>query len=379
MKREFSLDFLRGVAVLLMIITHVVAFFHDFSDPFLNAISNVGATVSFTVFLFCSGAVLPYTLLKDRIEDEKLTKYLKRTLLILASYYLICLIAFFPDLKSFSLLNFLEVLFLIKVPLYAEFLLAFVLFSLFSLLFRKKLKTFKDNLHLVIAVSAAFYVVGAAIWLLQLEGLPLFLKSISALFTGYKNWHRFPLFEYMPIFLIGLYYGSLFQKEDFERARSKFVLALNSFLFAFITILLILVTGIIFLQDFGKLNDYFLFSKERFPPSIRFLAIGLMFNFGALAVYFGIETYGERVAQKLNAFLTSISKMLQFLGENVFLYFFWHTVALYVIINLFVIQLASWWQGVGFTFGLILLCTLLVHLSGFVSRLLNNLNISSKK
>ena len=53
-KREDSLDILRGLAVIFMVLAHTIAFLHTKSNSILNFFQEFGDTVCFTTFLFVS-------------------------------------------------------------------------------------------------------------------------------------------------------------------------------------------------------------------------------------------------------------------------------------------------------------------------------------
>ena len=55
--RDFSIDFLRATAILLMTITHVNALLYLGKNPILDIFTTAGATLCFSIFLFCSAYV----------------------------------------------------------------------------------------------------------------------------------------------------------------------------------------------------------------------------------------------------------------------------------------------------------------------------------
>ncbi|HLD96614.1 MAG TPA: heparan-alpha-glucosaminide N-acetyltransferase domain-containing protein [Patescibacteria group bacterium] len=81
--RDLSIDFLKGTAVLFMIVTHVNAFFYDGRLPWLNFWTWWGATICFISFVFAYGLGYGTRLARGPL-DRKST--LKRLFTLLTGY-----------------------------------------------------------------------------------------------------------------------------------------------------------------------------------------------------------------------------------------------------------------------------------------------------
>ena len=118
-ERDYSLDFLRGLAVIFMVITHVFALFYKGPNPIMDWFIWWGATVCFTTFLFIFSVLYGLKLSKGGLDVKK---ELKRFGVILAGYYLI---GFWVSL-FWGEQTPLEVLLFIKQPEFVEFIIAFL-------------------------------------------------------------------------------------------------------------------------------------------------------------------------------------------------------------------------------------------------------------
>ncbi|MBD3280161.1 hypothetical protein GF389_01390 [Candidatus Dojkabacteria bacterium] len=68
-----SLDLIKFTVIILMILARAVAFLYDDGSRSVNALQGIGDMVSFTLFLFASGAsaYLAYFYKKDRLKDKR--------------------------------------------------------------------------------------------------------------------------------------------------------------------------------------------------------------------------------------------------------------------------------------------------------------------
>ncbi len=260
--RDNSLDFLRGTAILFMIITHVNAIFYTGKAAWLDTFTWWGATICFTVFLFCSGAVYGLKLFDKNIDRKIL---LKRAMGLLVAYFVA---AFGVRLLSGTLKGLdgvLRILLLVDIPEFTEFILAFALYSAVLALFSKQFaRALKYKWLMLIASVGVFFFAG---FLYNLNWGGGVFDIIKGLLVGHVDWHRFGILSYAPVFTLGLVWSWL-QKES---RRFRFDFAIIAFIFMMVVFLMLRFTG---------LSVYY-----RWPPSLLFMLYGVIYSFAVLSVW----------------------------------------------------------------------------------------------
>lgn len=244
-KRDYSIDFVRGIAIILMIFTHVNGLMYLNPVAPLDWITFAGATVCFSLFLFCFSYIYG-------IKAEKGYKYLKeikRLFIILFVYYFLGFFAFFFLNGEFA--NILKILSFQIFPEFTEFLIAFVLSGLLFILLGKQLIKLKNHTKTIIFIAVVLYVLSIALSKLDFG----IFNNLKALTFGDTEIHAFPIFAYMPIALLGFFWGSI--EEEYKSKINLIVIAL----FSFFTLTIINTTSV---------GGWY-----RWPPSISFIIWGI--------------------------------------------------------------------------------------------------------
>lgn len=362
-KNRFAIfDRIRGVAVLLMIASHSIDFFYQGDELVAKLIRWFGATVAFSMFLFVSGAVSYIAYLKhthDRDEwHSKQAHLFVRIINLLLVYYLIAAAGNFKNILSLQVsqlpIQILKIITFVEVPAYSEFLLPLIVFSLLILLFGKFFKHIASRPVLILTLGMACYVLGA---ILATNDFSNLLDYYKAIFFGANDWYRFPIFQYAPVFLFGIYFGYLRDKDTFKELFSNIVLC-----FVIVSFSLFLIISQNWTILIGKPNVY----VERWPPSISFLLIGLVFIFTLLMLF-----QMSRAILK-NGFGKG---MLVFIGEHALLYYVYHILLLYAYRFTINYKFASLFMVLFLASIILLLCTLLIV---FSQRLQTKFSIISK-
>ncbi|MBD3311575.1 MAG: acyltransferase family protein [Candidatus Magasanikbacteria bacterium] len=279
--RFYEIDFLRGSAIFFMIITHVNAVFQSEYDLVLDKLTWWGATVCFTVFLFCFAFI--YGLKLMRQKKLKIYREIKRFLILLAVYLTSAAIAHFFLQRSIDRDTLLSILQFKYLPPYTEFIITFAIYVL-VLIFAQKF--FKYLLKKPITfIIFSFLIYGLSIYLYKVDGGTGTINDIKALFVGHEHVHSFGVLSYFPVFTLGMISGYI--------AESKKKRRLINF------ILLIISLALVF-----ALISYNLSSWYRFPPSVLFLSYGISYCFAIILLY--------KIIRKLGF----IKKYILFLGKN---------------------------------------------------------------
>ena len=251
-KRELSIDFLRAIAILLMTITHVNALLYTGDNIILDIFTTAGATLCFSIFLFCSAYTVGLRIEENKKFDIKNTA--KRILEIYLVYLVLGIFITFVLEKQISLNTILNIVILNYVPEFTEFLIAFIIFSFIPLIFQKQIKSLLSKPIYLIFLTILMYTIGILIYnLISKYTLSDILRIPLENIFGYKSLHRFPLTYYLPIYTFGIL---------LSKYNSKKIL---------ISILLISVILFTLLYSFEISHWY------RWPPSPLFLLYGFIF------------------------------------------------------------------------------------------------------
>jgi|GEM_PF-5436363 len=249
MKRLAELDWLKFVALCLMVFTHLCMYFYTYNSKVGNFFSDLGGTVCFTMFLVAYGATIP--LLNDKYSAQELTsKLLKRAGIFYLLYVLVGVLFIGPT-------QILEIVFLRFTPVFANFLLAFVCFFLVSIIV-VRLKTAKQLTYLV-GFSVGAYFISQLLYPLAATGI---LAPYKALLVGQDGFAFFPIAQYLIILVIGVLIG----KYSSVLLSRKYLLIIT------------VISGLLVII----LNDS---SFNRWQVAPLFLVTGIFFVFSSLLVW----------------------------------------------------------------------------------------------
>ena len=265
-KRDSSIDFLRAIAILLMTITHVNALLHTGNNTVLDIFTTAGATLCFSIFLFCSSYVTGLKAQSNQFPNVKHT--LKRIFEIYLIYLILGIFITFVLEGSINFNRIVDIALLKYVPEFSEFLIAFIFFSLVSLVLNKQIKRLINKPFLFISLTLFIYLLGIIIYnLISQHTYPDILRIPLENIFGYKSLHRFPLTYYLPIYTFGVL---------MSKYNSKKILIL-------IPIASLIIFIILFLFNISH--------WYRWPPSTLFLLYGFIFIPFILLIYRLLKKY----------------------------------------------------------------------------------------
>jgi hypothetical protein len=274
--RQLSLDFTRGLAVILMVFSHGIYFFNHAQNPFLDTIARTGNTFAFSTFLFVSAAAayIAHTVNKKFNTNKRI---IHRFFIILSGYLVIAISASLKE-SSNLFVTVAEILLIQRIPRFSEFLIPFAVFTLSFIPLGRFYRKIAPKPLILAGLSTIAFI--AAVFLYQVT-VPAFLTGLAAIIVGHENFRTFPLLWYLPIFLAGLGWGHLIQNHVADRIRIK-----SGFETAVICYLVTLITAI--LPGFNLLP--YIAIGTRWPPSLGFLTIGLTFALSIELIYHLIKT-----------------------------------------------------------------------------------------
>lgn len=191
------LDTTKGILVLGMVLAHVIQFF-AVDHTIMTLFSTFANLVCFSGFLFCFGyaSYLAY-LRKENISKQRM---IKNSFRILACFYIsgIYYRLFVND--SFNFHEILNIVLLLDIPGYSEFLLSFFLVILFSVIFFGYIK--KVILNKWLFLFSIFFCLALTFIDYSLVNIPQ-----VGLIIGTTQYKAYPVVQYFPLFLLGAFFA----------------------------------------------------------------------------------------------------------------------------------------------------------------------------
>ncbi len=265
--RSLTIDVLRGLAVIGMIVAHALFFFHNRTNGILTfAEQTLNATV-FSVFVFVFGMSLAKWLDIHAHDSAayvwKLT--VRRAGIVYLVYALTAAAALLTSGRSPATgLNELGgALMLSAPPNFTEYMPLFVLLILMIPLGRPLLRYTRTSILLTAVVAALSYLSGIVLFQLRVPG---WLSGWKALIAGDGETLGFPLLFYFPVMLAGLWweYDIDHTKQDPRYSKRHY---------AFMAAMVVLTVSGVMLSRFFTVPVFN--PLIRWPPSVTFLSFGL--------------------------------------------------------------------------------------------------------
>ncbi len=197
---------------------------------------------------------------------------------MLVAYYCLAFISFADQILygkfTDQLLNIIKIFTFRSVPSYGEFFIPFLFFSIIIIPFHRRLYLLTKKPFKAMATALVIFGLGTALYSLK---IPEFLSPWTAIFFGHDNVYRFPLMQYTPIFMAGLIWGKyLIENPEY---RAKQLSAKLAALYSACALVVISIPYLTFKMPLGTLFD-------RWPPTIPFLLVGILFIFVILYFIF---------------------------------------------------------------------------------------------
>lgn len=302
--RDISIDMLRGIVVSLMVASHTVWFLSDDTNVFWNFMRSWGDSVCFITFLFLFGISMYFSLLsKDFTDKIQRKRALQRVFYLLGAYYLIAgfgLISKFGD--GDLIVTVLKTVFLIHVPGFTEFMIPFVVYTfgayITKLFFLKRKITFPNlRLKYILIFSWGIYLIAMMINAMTHRlHLPEILGAFSAHFFNHDGFLRFGLLHYMPVLLLGIYFGQEIKREQEANTIQRQLIKISG-VYA-LGALLLWISELFF--NHKAINLFF-----RWPPSLLFMLFGMSF-----------ALFGLYLSRLIKPNEIRISEAVAFLGKH---------------------------------------------------------------
>lgn len=263
-ERSAKIDFLRGSAVLFMLITHINVVFVKEYSLVLDKLTWWGATVCFSIFLFCFAYI--YGLKLSDNKKLNTAKQVKRIFLLLGMYYVAAFFDQYLLFNGISTSTFVAILTFQYLPVFTEFIISFVLYAVLILIFSSVFKKLLQRPVVFILISFVVYFLASQLYLL--DGGGSFVMVLKTLMVGNGHTHSYGILSYFPTFVLGFVAGGAQSTTKSSISKSLYL-----------PILILASTAFIFLRVSGLSLWY------RFPPSVLFLLYGIIYSFGVVLLY----------------------------------------------------------------------------------------------
>lgn len=302
MRRDHHLDIVKGLAVISMSFVHVNIFFLNQHNFILDNITKWGAISCFSAFLLISGILVGKSISKGKKPNW--FKIIKRTSFIYIVYLIIGLLSWYVAEGSLTISEIDNIIILRELPLLSEYLVNFLILSLLFKIGYGCFKKVSKSIVFTILLSIGIYLLGQYLYSIQLLDNVWF----KGLFVGIGDYHYFPLFQYLPVYLLGVYLG--------RKGNDKY------YIFAFISVLVGYVMFKLFNISFWR----------RFPPSPLFLLESLLLPLSILALLKAfkikfrvtlIELYAKNSLLALLVLTVTTLFLALLLPQNVNLMYVW--------------------------------------------------------
>ena len=252
--RDDAIDILKGMLVFGMILSHVSGLISSYNGFPIKHIWLFTGLVTFSGFVFSFGYVCQLAYFGKDLKSSCQRMVLTALKPLIAFYISGVYWRMFID-KDLGIKTVLKILFLFDIPPFSEFLISFSLMILFSLLFFQPIQKITTN-------KALFWTLFGFLLLTPLIPYQAIHSSHLGLLIGTEDFPAFPVLQYFPIYLLGIY----FAKHRLLQDQKVLVISISGFM-AFI--------GFYF-------NQHQI--PGRFPPSVLWILASLFLVY----VYFWI-------------------------------------------------------------------------------------------
>ncbi len=323
-KRDNSIDILKGILTIFMIICHVIQFFRG--GTLGEYISVFVGLTTFSGFMFCLGYVFPLAYTNKPNREKRMFIGMLKTLF---AYYIAAMSFILIVEDGLTKEVFFKILFIQNVPDFCEFLLSFALvFALGIFLFEPIKKLIDNNIRLILIL--------ALILALTNINYGMFYSPIIGSIIGTRLHESFPIIQYGFYFLIGWYFSE--KKVGFNW---KF------FLIAFL-----------FTAQFFAFRIGYGYFPERFQPTLTWIVGASLFIY----CYYLISKYLENF------------EPLQFIGKYSLFYLVSSNICIFIAQKLLENSTMQIWVKRGLVFvATLFICTILLLIKNLFAKLISNI------
>lgn len=272
-----------------MILVHVMQFFtNDKFSPISEQVINIGNVITFSGFVFCFGYA---------VQISYMEKEFKKVYFNLIKNCFITLIAFYISGIAYRLIigkativinTMVNIILLNDIPGWSEFLISFTYFNVITLMLFKPLKKIVGN-------KKIFFITIIILLLTCFIPYEIVKNNQLGILIGTKKNACFPILQYMPFYILGMYF------KKYNLGFSKIALIIS------------------FLLTSLPVFQYIRSNKipDRFPPSIMWIIAPAFI----LYVYFLISKFCVQYKEILSPIvILGQNVLIALLLSNIFIF-----------------------------------------------------------
>jgi hypothetical protein len=282
-KRDISIDALRGIVIILMVASHVVSFVGHWAESFWIHIVYFGNTVCFATFLFLFGISSYHLFIGSQKTSEEIKhRFYHRLNFLLIAYFIMALAGTIKDLFQAPVKTISSITSFTTVPGFTEFMIPFIIFTLIVYPLRnflRKIIHHKYGFLYTVILGMGLFILGNVLhYYVSQSNVSEKIVPYLSMLWGHKEGLKFPVLQYSMVFLFGIFVGSLGTNTDnvhkfYKKYDAKNILLFGSAFFLCTLLILSLFKEIEYVSTF-----------DRWPPSLFFISVGMTFAFLMLYV-----------------------------------------------------------------------------------------------
>lgn len=295
-ERDRPIDFFKVLLVIGMIIAHCIQLLGQNYSKVGITVSNFINLITFSGFMFCFGYAVNIAYLQKTRQDVY-KKIIRNCIKLLIVFYISSITHDIYITQNFSLSDLKKILIVSRVGGYSEFIAAFVVLNILTLIiFNQFKKMLKNKIYFWIV-----FIVSLLSTFIPYSFYQHIKVNQFGLIIGSTQFASFPILQYLSYYLLGAYFQQ-------NKIKFNFKYALASF---FGTDMFLLYTHISVPQKL----------PQRFPPSIMWI-IGAS---GYLYAYYIISIcLSSKIKRGSGIYLIGENTIYFLLGSNVILFMLWH-------------------------------------------------------
>lgn len=211
-ERDIKMDIFKGLLVIGMVYCHILQFFVNLGkNPVADHITGYINSVTFAGFVFTFGYT-SYIAYFSKPFKEVYRRIIMAFLKLLCAYYISGLsFRVFVDHKHISWILVKKILMLQDIPGWSEFIISFALYILVAVILFYPLKK-------LIEIKPLFWVIVPLLLFTTLLLYDHVNSTQLGLLIGTTKFAAFPILQYMPLYLLGIYF------KRYEIGPNKFVI-----------------------------------------------------------------------------------------------------------------------------------------------------------
>lgn len=288
--RDRKMDVFKGLLVIGMVYCHLIQFFvNTEKEPVINFVTFYINVVTFSGFVFTFGYT-SYLAYFSKSFKQSYQKMLITFVRLLGVFYISGLsYRVLAERRPYFKGLLMPILLLEDIPGWSEFIVSFALLMLVGLVFFKPIKLLLEN-------KLLFWIITPLLLISTWLPYEIITDSRLGLLVGTTRFASFPVLQYLPYYLLGIYFV-------------RYQISINKWVIIVATVL----TGIALLSM--SLNQWA--QPDRFPPSIFWIILPAL----PLVIYYYIGHFIQHSKWSWNwLFLLGQNSIIYLLLSNIIIF-----------------------------------------------------------